>query len=101
MAHYIDINSREFVHILSNMDPRWKPWAEMTKDEYKEARAELNSFAEAILALPAADVVEARHGKWIKAPCSEKDGNAHCSVCDHWDWSDCKYCSECGAKMTD
>lgn len=40
-----------------------------------------------------------RHGKWIKAPCSEKDGDAHCSECNHWDWSDCKYCSECGAKM--
>ena len=40
-----------------------------------------------------------RHGKWIKAPRSEKDGDAHCSECNHWDWSDCKYCSECGAKM--
>lgn len=40
-----------------------------------------------------------RHGKWIKTSCSEKDGDAHCSECNHWDWSDCKYCSECGAKM--
>ena len=40
-----------------------------------------------------------RHGEWIKASCSEKDGDAHCSECHHWDWSDCKYCSECGAKM--
>ena len=45
------------------------------------------------------DVQEVRHGKWIKASCSEKDGDAHCSECNHWDWSDCKYCSECGAKM--
>ena len=38
-------------------------------------------------------------GEWIKAPCSEKDGDAHCSICNHWDWSDCNYCSNCGAKM--
>ena len=48
---------------------------------------------------PTADVEEVRHGEWIKAPCSEKDGDAHCSECNHWDWSDCKYCSSCGAKM--
>ena len=46
-----------------------------------------------------ADVVEVRHGEWIKAPCSEKDGNARCSECNHWDWSDCNYCLNCGAKM--
>lgn len=40
-----------------------------------------------------------REGKWIKAPCSEKDGDATCSVCGHWDWSDCNYCSNCGAKV--
>lgn len=38
-------------------------------------------------------------GTWIKAECSEKDGDSNCSVCGHWDWSDCKYCSNCGAKM--
>lgn len=48
---------------------------------------------------PVADVAEVVHGKWIKASCSEKDGNANCSVCNHWDWDDCNYCSNCGAKM--
>ena len=43
--------------------------------------------------------VEIRQGKWIKAECSESDGDAHCSICDSWDWSDKKYCSNCGAKM--
>lgn len=37
--------------------------------------------------------------EWISAPCSEKDGNATCSACGHWDWSDCNYCSCCGAEM--
>lgn len=40
-----------------------------------------------------------KDGTWIKAECSEKNGNATCSACGHWDWSDCKYCSNCGAKM--
>lgn len=39
--------------------------------------------------------------KWIKAECSEKDGDANCSNCGHWDWSDCNYCSNCGEKMKD
>ena len=37
--------------------------------------------------------------KWIKAECSEKDGDANCSNCGHWDWSDCNYCSNCGENM--
>lgn len=49
--------------------------------------------------VPAADVVHVVHGTWIKAECSEKNGDAVCSVCGHWDWSDCNYCSSCGAKM--
>jgi hypothetical protein len=39
-------------------------------------------------------------GTWTKAECSEKNGDATCSLCGHWDWSDCKYCSNCGAKMS-
>lgn len=42
---------------------------------------------------------EVRHGYWIKAQCSEKDGDAHCSECNHFDWSDCDYCSKCGTRM--
>lgn len=46
-----------------------------------------------------ADVEKVRHGEWIKAPYSEKCGDSYCSECNHFDWSDCKYCSNCGAKM--
>lgn len=48
---------------------------------------------------PTVDAVEVVHGRWIKAECSEKDGNSNCSECGHWDWNDCNYCSHCGAKM--
>lgn len=44
-------------------------------------------------------LVEVVHGRWIKAECSEKDGNSSCSECGHWDWNDCNYCPNCGAKM--
>ena len=37
-------------------------------------------------------------GTWIKAECSEKNGDSNCSVCGHFDWSDCNYCSSCGSK---
>ena len=36
---------------------------------------------------------------WIKAECSEKDGDANCSNCGHWNWSDYNYCPNCGEYM--
>ncbi len=67
---------------------------------------DFDEFQSAIItAINALTLVEelnkVKHGYWIKASCSEKDGDANCSECNHWDWSDCKYCSECGAKMGD
>lgn len=46
---------------------------------------------------PAADVVEVRHGRWIK---DEETGDYYCSVCRQgagWPWYN--YCYDCGAKM--
>lgn len=48
---------------------------------------------------PAEDVEPVRHGEWVLDPYSEKCGDANCSECNHFDWSNCKYCSNCGAKM--
>ena len=45
------------------------------------------------------DAVEVVHGRWVKAECSEKNGNSNCSNCGHFDWNDCNYCPNCGAKM--
>lgn len=42
-----------------------------------------------------------KRGRWIKAPCSEKNGDSYCSECNHFDWSDCNFCSHCGADMRD
>jgi hypothetical protein len=65
---------------------------------------------------PAADVVEVRHGAWIKKkPDEEAMKEFHdmglgkgmgvnsiywtCSVCENWGTPNHKYCSSCGAKM--
>lgn len=52
--------------------------------------------------VPAAEVVEVRHGKWV---CGE-DVNMQCSICGHdayteGDYQQVKtsYCPNCGAKM--
>lgn len=51
----------------------------------------------AIDALPAADVVEVRHGYWI----DHHSGGSFCSACKRWvPYSHHpKYCETCGARM--
>lgn len=51
----------------------------------------------AIASVPAADVVEVKHGHWI-----EEDGYQICSECGeehHWIGYRASYCDVCGAKM--
>lgn len=54
---------------------------------------------------PKADVVEVKHGEWVKAA-AYNDGifnTVKCSICEtfqpigEWDWQ--VYCPNCGAKM--
>lgn len=45
------------------------------------------------------DVAPVIHGKWIDALYVEKYGDAYCSECNHFDWSNLNYCSRCGARM--
>lgn len=46
-----------------------------------------------------ADVAPVVHGKWVDALYVEKYGDAYCSECNHFDWSNLNYCSNCGARM--
>jgi hypothetical protein len=53
--------------------------------------------------LSSADVVQVRHGKWMK---EDRGHVEYCAVCDQcgfdWMWSDrgyFKFCPNCGAKM--
>lgn len=69
--------------------------------------AGIGAAIEAIEALPAADVAEVRHGRWLLE--REPDGTPycfHCSVCDddyHYIGikSATDYCPNCGARMED
>ena len=49
---------------------------------------------EKVRSIPAADVVEVRHGEWIEGKTLEK-----CSVCGKKGFPDWKYCPNCGARM--
>lgn len=47
-----------------------------------------------INALPAADVTEVRHGRWLEGKSLEK-----CSLCGKKGFPDWNYCPNCGARM--
>lgn len=52
--------------------------------------------------IPAADVVEVRHGQWlpdVKFGTDVMAGNTICSVCGKGAWSQPSYCPHCGAIM--
>jgi len=53
--------------------------------------------AEMIAQLPAADVVEVRHGRWL--PVDDKMDAFDCSECDAMVSKRMNYCPNCGAKM--
>ncbi len=56
-----------------------------------------------IAAVPAADVVEVRHGEWVvkdlNNPLYESKKAPHCSVCGEMSFIRWDYCPDCGAKM--
>ncbi len=56
-----------------------------------------------IINIPAADVVEVRHGKWsvvyVDAGHIDMEKMYKCSMCGSRKYNDYKYCPNCGAKM--
>ena len=60
-----------------------------------------SEFGEMIKALPAADVVERKKGKWIARPAYKGAGWGvfFCSVCDNPVWWATDFCHNCGADM--
>jgi hypothetical protein len=52
--------------------------------------------------MPAADVVDVRHGEWIAKDCIVRSPfarNYYCSVCKYEPLEAKNYCPNCGAKM--
>lgn len=77
-------------------------------DEYIRRGAAIEQFEDSTSAIPeklaririeeipAADVVEVRHGRWLE---SNNGPLQKCSVCGATGWDEFYYCSNCGAKM--
>lgn len=85
-----------------------KEMAYMMHECFPEAVEELDAVITTLKEIPAADVVEARHGTWCVTDAYPH--NVYCSECyktfaqKHWEiWQDGSlprdYCHNCGAKM--
>ena len=86
----MELVDREKLIAQYSANPETKGFMELVQDDC------------VVEALKKAEIVDAApvvHGRWIKAECSEKDGNARCSNCGQWEWDNCNYCPNCGAKM--
>lgn len=81
---------------------------ELRPNELTATQTVADAIMAYIKAIPAADVVPVRHGRWEVT--NAYPHNVHCSVCykrfaqTHWDvWEDGSlprsYCPNCGAKM--
>lgn len=100
MKEYIDREAAE--NAIRNELPL-STWMKRSVDKAAHA---MGVTVDAIESIPAADVEEVRHGRWIEAP---KLGCAECSECgryfvlDDWGMEDMehfnRYCPNCGAKM--
>lgn len=70
----------------------WVDYSEAQTQEHNDWECHYN----AISAIPAADVVEVRHGRWLE---SNNGPMQKCSVCGATGWDGFYYCPNCGAKM--
>lgn len=84
---YIDHDAimEQIVKIKDDFSPTVRPMFDVFKHILSEA--------------PTADVAPVVHGEWIDDLYAEKCGDAYCSECNHFDWSNLNYCPNCGARM--
>lgn len=52
-----------------------------------------------IKGIPAADVAEMRHGRWIRDKWPSGTHKMICSECSEWSSKKSRYCPSCGARM--
>lgn len=76
--------------------------ADKMLEEYEHGIYDTTDLAEMLYYMPAADVVEVRHGYWVDDYYDQMDGGAYpitvCSVCETPNPVS-NYCPNCGAKM--
>ena len=60
-----------------------------------------NAYIEKIKAIPAADVAERKHGKWIDSFADDGFVNRNCSLCGQFVsiYNNYNFCPNCGADM--
>jgi rubrerythrin len=49
--------------------------------------------------MPAADVAEVRHGRWVRDKWPSGTHKLICSECGEWSGKKSRYCPSCGARM--
>ena len=49
--------------------------------------------------MPAADVAEVRHGRWVRDKWPSGTHKLICSECGKWSGKKSRYCPSCGARM--
>lgn len=49
--------------------------------------------------IPAADVAEVRHGRWVRDKWPSGTHKLICSECGEWSGKKSRYCPSCGARM--
>ena len=52
-----------------------------------------------IKGIPAADVAEVRHGRWVRDKWPSGTHKLICSECGEWSGKKSRYCPSCGARM--
>lgn len=52
-----------------------------------------------LMAIPAADVAEVRHGRWVRDKWPSGTHKLICSECGEWSGKKSRYCPSCGALM--
>ena len=66
-------------------------------EEYEHSIYDTTDLVEMLYYMPAADVEEVQHGKWVELPPFK--GIYTCSLCGRWGEYHWNYCPHCGAKM--
>ena len=59
----------------------------------------IDADIDAVLSIPAADVVEVKHGEWVSFKSEHAGDIWYCSACDVGCTWRPSYCPNCGAKM--
>lgn len=83
-----------------NERPEGRNPGQVGKEEYNKGWNDCRSaFYKCVIGMPAADVAEMRHGRWIRDKWPSGTHKMICSECSEWSSKKSRYCPSCGARM--